>query len=125
MVKNCYKGKHQILYFVQTCMATYDPFPPQNKSSQNSDVFQTCLNSPDPPSLPNSSADQRMSATGYEETELTYNVNEDEQSKVSFVPLDSGIYGWDNGSKMHSFRCLGSWVLETTQLFLFWLIFKL
>jgi hypothetical protein len=42
---------------------------------------QTCLNSPDPPPIP-TSADQRMSATGYEETELTYNVNEEEQQKV-------------------------------------------
>ena len=42
---------------------------------------QTCLNSPDPPPVP-TSADQRMSATGYEETELTYNVNEEEQQKV-------------------------------------------
>ena len=43
--------------------------------------LQTCLNSPDPPPVP-PSADQRMSATGYEETELTYNVNEEEQQKV-------------------------------------------
>ena len=49
---------------------------------------QTCLNSPDP--APGQSAnnininngDQRMSATGFEETELTYNVAEDEQQKV-------------------------------------------
>ncbi len=38
-------------------------------------LLQTCLNSPDPPAIP-ASNDQRMSATGYEETELTYNVNE-------------------------------------------------
>ena len=38
--------------------------------------MQTCLNSPDPPPVP-SNCDQRMSATGYEETELTYNVNEE------------------------------------------------
>merc|ERR1719284_1836457 len=44
-------------------------------------LIQTCLNSPDPPPVP-PSADQRMSATGYEETELTYNVNEEEQQKV-------------------------------------------
>jgi len=40
-------------------------------------LIQTCLNSPDPPSTSTSTADQRMSATGYEETELTYNVPED------------------------------------------------
>ena len=45
-------------------------------------IFQTCLNSPDPPQVPSTNVDQRMSATGYEETELTYNVNEEEQQKV-------------------------------------------
>ena len=44
--------------------------------------LQTCLNSPDPPPVPTANCDQRMSATGYEETELTYNVNEEEQQKV-------------------------------------------
>ena len=44
--------------------------------------MQTCLNSPDPPPVPTANCDQRMSATGYEETELTYNVNEEEQQKV-------------------------------------------
>ena len=32
--------------------------------------------------MPTANCDQRMSATGYEETELTYNVNEEEQQKV-------------------------------------------
>merc|ERR1719491_752668 len=37
-------------------------------------LIQTCLNSPDPPQASQSqSNDQRMSAQGYEETELTYN----------------------------------------------------
>ena len=61
-------------------MNTPDPVP--RTHSDNPHLFQTCLNSPDPPSIQSSSSDQRMSATGYEETELTYNVNEDEQSKV-------------------------------------------
>ena len=47
---------------------------------------QTCLNSPDPApghsGTPVNNGDQRMSATGYEETELTYNVADDEQQKV-------------------------------------------
>ena len=51
---------------------------------------QTCLNSPDPPPVP-PSADQRMSATGYEETELTYNVNEEEQQKVILKPADNTV----------------------------------
>merc|ERR1711953_467705 len=53
-------------------------------------LIQTCLNSPDPPNAPNQpNADQRMSASGYEETELTYNAIADaaaadaaEQQKV-------------------------------------------
>merc|ERR1719150_1596901 len=51
---------------------------PMITSDAGKALIQTCLNSPDPPPVP-PSADQRMSATGYEETELTYNVNEEEQ----------------------------------------------
>ena len=54
-------------------------------------VPQTCLNSPDPPPVP-PSADQRMSATGYEETELTYNVNEEEQQKVVMRILRQSLF---------------------------------
>jgi len=54
---------------------------PMITSDAGKALIQTCLNSPDPPPVP-PSADQRMSATGYEETELTYNVNEEEQQKV-------------------------------------------
>lgn len=43
-------------------------------------LIQTCLNSPDPPAGA-SGGDQRMSATGFEETELTYNISDDD-SKV-------------------------------------------
>ncbi|KAJ8928313.1 hypothetical protein NQ314_019139, partial [Rhamnusium bicolor] len=43
-------------------------------------LIQTCLNSPDPPAG-SAGGDQRMSATGFEETELTYNIS-DEDSKV-------------------------------------------
>merc|ERR1711962_1736953 len=54
---------------------------PMITSDAGKALIQTCLNSPDPPPVP-PSADRRMSATGYEETELTYNVNEEEQQKV-------------------------------------------
>merc|ERR1719361_3300260 len=54
---------------------------PMITSDAGKALIQTCLNSPDPPPVP-PSADQRMSATGYEETELTYNVNEEEKQKV-------------------------------------------
>lgn len=54
---------------------------PMITSEAGKTLIQTCLNSPDPPnsggSASTSTADQRMSATGYEETELTYNVPED------------------------------------------------
>jgi len=55
---------------------------PMITSEAGKTLIQTCLNSPDQPgagggSTGGSGADQRMSATGYEETELTYNVPED------------------------------------------------
>lgn len=61
---------------------------PMITSDAGKALIQTCLNSPDP--APGQSAnnininngDQRMSATGFEETELTYNVAEDEQQKI-------------------------------------------
>ena len=48
-------------------------------------LIQTCLNSPDPPP-PNRNPDERMSQAGYEETDLAYPVNEDEQdTKVIYT----------------------------------------
>ncbi|MGH0185151.1 UNVERIFIED_CONTAM: hypothetical protein FKN15_017578 [Acipenser sinensis] len=41
-------------------------------------LIQTCLNSPDSPPRSDPSTDQRMSATGFEETDLTYQVSESE-----------------------------------------------
>ena len=68
---------------------------PMITSEAGKTLIQTCLNSPDQPgagggSTGGSGADQRMSATGYEETELTYNVPEDiwaaeQQQKVSIT----------------------------------------
>ena len=46
---------------------------PMITSDAGKALIQTCLNSPDPPNAPAPNADQRMSASGYEETELTYN----------------------------------------------------
>lgn len=51
---------------------------PMITSEAGKALIQTCLNSPDP--CPSSSGgDQRMSATGFEETELSYNIGEEEQ----------------------------------------------
>lgn len=53
---------------------------PMITSEAGKALIQTCLNSPDPcPS--GSGGDQRMSATGFEETELSYNIA-DEELKV-------------------------------------------
>ncbi len=46
---------------------------PMITSDAGKALIQTCLNSPDPPPTSAASADQRMSVSGYEETELTYN----------------------------------------------------
>lgn len=51
---------------------------PMITSDAGKALIQTCLNSPDPPGQSVvASNDQRMSATGFEETELTYNVADD------------------------------------------------
>ncbi|XP_022258696.1 serum response factor homolog isoform X2 [Limulus polyphemus] len=55
---------------------------PMITSEAGKALIQTCLNSPDPPAGPGGSGpDQRMSATGFEETELVYSVNEDTENK--------------------------------------------
>ncbi|KAG5888526.1 hypothetical protein JTB14_009578 [Gonioctena quinquepunctata] len=53
---------------------------PMITSEAGKALIQTCLNSPDPPAG-SAGGDQRMSATGFEETELTYNISDDD-SKV-------------------------------------------
>lgn len=65
---------------------------PMITSDAGKALIQTCLNSPDPPggsSVSGSTNDQRMSATGYEETELTYNIADDEQQKVRQMMYNS------------------------------------
>ncbi|KAL9916350.1 serum response factor blistered [Glossina fuscipes fuscipes] len=60
---------------------------PMITSEAGKQLIQTCLNSPDPPSV--GGGDQRMSATGFEETELSYNIA-DEDSKDDRSPVSSG-----------------------------------
>ncbi|KYN42306.1 Serum response factor like protein [Trachymyrmex septentrionalis] len=57
---------------------------PMITSDAGKALIQTCLNSPDPPPS-GSSGDQRMSATGFEETELTYNIADDEQKHAHLI----------------------------------------
>jgi len=88
---------------------------PMITSEAGKALIQTCLNSPDPPS--SGSDTQRMSATGYEETELTYaadsNVSEHGDVKVrisspypsqSMAPLhhaSSVVYGSPLNNNYH------------------------
>lgn len=67
---------------------------PMITSEAGKALIQTCLNSPDPPPS-GSSGDQRMSATGFEETELTYNIADDEQKVRQLV------YGSPHGGTIH------------------------
>lgn len=51
---------------------------PMITSETGKALIQTCLNSPDSPPRTDPSMDQRMSATGFEEPDLTYQVSESE-----------------------------------------------
>ncbi len=61
---------------------------PMITSETGKALIQTCLNSPDSPPRSDPSTDQRMSATGFEETDLSYQVSESEslgETKVSLA----------------------------------------
>ncbi|CAD7089652.1 unnamed protein product [Hermetia illucens] len=66
---------------------------PMITSEAGKQLIQTCLNSPDPPN--SGGGDQRMSATGFEETELSYNIA-DEDSKDDRSPISSTIESDDS-----------------------------
>ncbi|XP_061485316.1 serum response factor-like [Rhineura floridana] len=53
---------------------------PMITSETGKGLIQTCLNSPDSPPRSDPTTDQRMSATGFEETDLTYQVSESDSS---------------------------------------------
>ncbi|KAK0132735.1 Serum response factor [Merluccius polli] len=65
---------------------------PMITSETGKALIQTCLNSPDSPPRSDPSSDQRMSATGFEETDLTYQVSEadgcTEVTKVTGLVLE-------------------------------------
>lgn len=63
---------------------------PMITSETGKALIQTCLNSPDSPPRSDPSMDQRMSATGFEETDLTYQVSESESMGDTKVRADSG-----------------------------------
>jgi len=60
---------------------------PMITSEAGKALIQTCLNSPDPPS---NTVDQRMSATGFEETELTYTLHDEDQKESDSGEEDDG-----------------------------------
>lgn len=69
---------------------------PMITSETGKALIQTCLNSPDSPPRSDPTTDQRMSATGFEETDLTYQVSESDSSgetKVCLGPLSKGKVG--------------------------------
>ncbi|XP_046389006.1 serum response factor homolog isoform X2 [Ischnura elegans] len=68
---------------------------PMITSEAGKALIQTCLNSPDPPPSAAHHPDQRMSATGFEETELTYNIAEEEQKEQA---QGGGLRGSHGGS---------------------------
>ncbi|XP_047531322.1 serum response factor homolog isoform X1 [Vanessa atalanta] len=81
---------------------------PMITSDSGKRLIQTCLNSPDPPTT----SEQRMAATGFEETELTYNVVDDDmkdleenvggKGKCKEEPATSGDSGDESGSEPES-----------------------
>jgi len=71
---------------------------PMITSEAGKALIQTCLNSPDPPqAMHHHHHDQRMSATGFEETELTYAVNEEEH-KVRQMMYSSPLNSMHQGN---------------------------
>ncbi|KAK2113741.1 hypothetical protein P7K49_008007 [Saguinus oedipus] len=59
---------------------------PMITSETGKALIQTCLNSPDSPPRSDPTTDQRMSATGFEETDLTYQVSESDSSGETKSP---------------------------------------
>lgn len=74
---------------------------PMITSETGKALIQTCLNSPDSPPRSDPTTDQRMSATGFEETDLTYQVSESDSSgetKVSGPPRAPALKGFGFGA---------------------------
>lgn len=80
---------------------------PMITSETGKALIQTCLNSPDPPP-PSRNPDQRMSQTGYEETELAYPIStEEDAAKAAAAVGDNSRHLYTSpdsmGSPNHSF----------------------
>ncbi|XP_068558822.1 serum response factor-like isoform X2 [Cebidichthys violaceus] len=66
---------------------------PMITSETGKALIQTCLNSPDSPPRSDPTSDQRMSATGFEETDLTYQVTEAEGGPEA-IKVQTGAPSW-------------------------------
>ncbi|XP_015218543.2 serum response factor b isoform X2 [Lepisosteus oculatus] len=84
---------------------------PMITSETGKALIQTCLNSPDSPPRSDPTTDQRMSATGFEETDLTYQVSESDSCGETKAYGGARAYGghtagWDPspswGSRAHT-----------------------
>lgn len=73
---------------------------PMITSETGKALIQTCLNSPDSPPRTDPSMDQRMSATGFEETDLTYQVSESESMGDTKVRIRTLRGGRINGLRL-------------------------
>ncbi|XP_053273655.1 serum response factor isoform X2 [Pleuronectes platessa] len=69
---------------------------PMITSETGKALIQTCLNSPDSPPRSDPSSDQRMSATGFEETDLTYQVSEAEGCAEAAKDLFKPVFTLSN-----------------------------
>lgn len=95
---------------------------PMITSDSGKALIQTCLNSPDPPpgSQPQMTMDQRMNPTGFEETELSYAVGEEEHAKVEsgmkpmFMPVSIPEPGLINRSSPDNTSGTSSPLQQTT-----------
>ncbi|XP_075227466.1 serum response factor blistered [Lycorma delicatula] len=74
---------------------------PMITSEAGKALIQTCLNSPDPCPA-GSSGDQRMSATGFEETELSYNIGDEEQKEEMCVCVSPDALSGNESSSSES-----------------------
>ena len=67
---------------------------PMITSESGKALIQTCLNSPDtPPTAPGQqqAVEQRMNPTGFEETELSYAVGDEDQPKVGSLEAELNL----------------------------------
>ncbi|XP_031592376.1 serum response factor-like isoform X3 [Oreochromis aureus] len=81
---------------------------PMITSETGKALIQTCLNSPDSPPRSDPSSDQRMSATGFEETDLSYQVSEADGCSEAAKDLIKPAFSLAGSSSSSSTSCSSS-----------------